>query len=319
MNALPLPQINAPPGRTFAIKTLVGVDADDSYRPALDLLIRIRFANNELTFAHIDPLMADYGIGVMAPYTIVSDQMQEAVSEAAHSLLNKAAAAATAGGFGKAECIYANGNSSATLMQIAHDQKLDLVAIGSRKRGVLDRFFLGSVGRTLAIHGKQSFLVARKTEHGHGAIRAVFATDHSEYANRCFRRFLDMAPNGIDHVTIITAMEALAQPDFRLAPSYGEATFLPLSDAEDRMRAHGVEMMQMLVAQGIQAEFKFEQCHPIEDFARAMEESRSDLLILGARGHGFLERVFIGSLALHVVVAEPYSVLVLRIPDDSPL
>ncbi|RYG31629.1 universal stress protein, partial [bacterium] len=48
-----------------------------------------------------------------------------------------------------------------------------------------------------------------------------------------------------------------------------------------------------------------------------MSETGSDLLILGARGHGLIERLLIGSLALHVVVAEPYSVMVLRLPVQS--
>ena len=37
------------------------------------------------------------------------------------------------------------------------------------------------------------------------------------------------------------------------------------------------------------------------------------LMILGAQGHGFIERLLIGSTSLHQVAAEPYPVLVLRV------
>jgi nucleotide-binding universal stress UspA family protein len=49
----------------------------------------------------------------------------------------------------------------------------------------------------------------------------------------------------------------------------------------------------------------------------AMKETGAELLILGAQGHGFLERLTLGSTSFHQVMAEPYSVLVLR--ASSPM
>ena len=42
----------------------------------------------------------------------------------------------------------------------------------------------------------------------------------------------------------------------------------------------------------------------------------ADLVILGARGHRWLERVLLGSFALEQTVDEPHSVLILR-PDSE--
>jgi nucleotide-binding universal stress UspA family protein len=47
---------------------------------------------------------------------------------------------------------------------------------------------------------------------------------------------------------------------------------------------------------------------------QTMQEFNAQLLIVGAHGHGFFERMMLGSIALHQVVAEPHSVLVLRAP-----
>ena len=74
-------------------------------------------------------------------------------------------------------------------------------------------------------------------------------------------------------------------------------------------------MVARLVDRGIGAEFRFPQGHPAEALREALDDTSSDLMILGAKGHGLFDRVFIGSLALHAVVAEPYSVLVLRMPQ----
>jgi hypothetical protein len=43
-----------------------------------------------------------------------------------------------------------------------------------------------------------------------------------------------------------------------------------------------------------------------------MLDTKSDLLVLGAQGHGFLARLRMGSKSFHQVVSERYSVLVLR-------
>jgi hypothetical protein len=43
-----------------------------------------------------------------------------------------------------------------------------------------------------------------------------------------------------------------------------------------------------------------------------MRTEQADLLVLGAQGHGFLDRMRSGSVSFHQVVGESYSVLVLR-------
>ena len=43
-----------------------------------------------------------------------------------------------------------------------------------------------------------------------------------------------------------------------------------------------------------------------------MAEEQADLLILGSHGHGALERLALGSVSFHQVVATPHNVLVVR-------
>lgn len=40
---------------------------------------------------------------------------------------------------------------------------------------------------------------------------------------------------------------------------------------------------------------------------------RDELLILGAQGHGFWERLTVGSVSFHQAIAESHSVLMLRV------
>jgi nucleotide-binding universal stress UspA family protein len=52
---------------------------------------------------------------------------------------------------------------------------------------------------------------------------------------------------------------------------------------------------------------------PKTQLAETMRETKADLLIMGAQGHGFLERIAVGSVSLQQVVAEDYPVLIIRI------
>ena len=53
-----------------------------------------------------------------------------------------------------------------------------------------------------------------------------------------------------------------------------------------------------------------------EVIRNTMTSSDADLLIMGAQGHGFLDRLVIGSTSHHHFVAEPYPVLLLRLPAE---
>jgi nucleotide-binding universal stress UspA family protein len=43
-----------------------------------------------------------------------------------------------------------------------------------------------------------------------------------------------------------------------------------------------------------------------------MQETHSELLVLGSQGHGFMERIALGSTSLEQAIKQPYSVLVVR-------
>jgi len=43
-----------------------------------------------------------------------------------------------------------------------------------------------------------------------------------------------------------------------------------------------------------------------------MHSTGAELMVVGAHGKGWIERLLIGSTSLHEVIDEPYNVLVLR-------
>jgi nucleotide-binding universal stress UspA family protein len=50
----------------------------------------------------------------------------------------------------------------------------------------------------------------------------------------------------------------------------------------------------------------------VKVIGEVMREKAADLLVIGAQGTGVLERLFVGSVAMHQVVNEPWNLMLLR-------
>jgi nucleotide-binding universal stress UspA family protein len=121
---------------------------------------------------------------------------------------------------------------------------------------------------------------------------------------------LRFAPQGISHLTILTAYPR----------SYTEAirAFLPefITDPaawiQGSIEKRSTEIATQLALLGTKIEVRVSDGEPNAAITQAMRQTEADLLILGSRGHGGLERLLLGSVAFHQVIGEPYSTLVLR-------
>jgi nucleotide-binding universal stress UspA family protein len=184
------------------------------------------------------------------------------------------------------------GSPVSVLTAEADERSADLIAVGSEQKGTWGSLFFGSVGKGLLMGADHSILFGKGPVENEGAINAIFATDHSEYAQKAADWLLSHLPAGFGQVVVLTAV---GEKDDR-------ATF------EKANHDLAIRFNQ----QGIAARGEVVEGHPSQAIKQAMSAHKSDLLIVGAQGHGFLERLRIGSLSFEVVVNSPYSVLVIR-------
>ena len=195
-------------------------------------------------------------------------------------------------------------------------EQASLIAVGCSGKSAARAFFTGSVGRGLTIAAHQSLLIA-KGEPKEGPIRAVLATDHSAYANDCLDKLLELAPQGISHLTVMSAYpkEILGH----LMPYLPDIVLDPSEWVEQGLEQRNQQVIQKLaplgsMGTGCTFASRVMGMDADEAIETAMGEAEADLLILGAQGHGFVERLTTGSTSFHQVVAEPYSVFLLRVP-----
>jgi len=298
------------------MKIVLGADraAADGHTPSVELLKRLRFGNAQVEIVHVvpppiytgweyDPVIAPAVLAEVIAQDTASAQVQmDALAQELGSALSPTVTVLT-------------GNPTELLMIEADKTQADLLAINGTNAGPLVAFLTGSVARGLVIGAHQSVLIARKAAPDPlRPLRAVLATDHSPYAERCLEKLTAFWPQGIQHITVLTSYpEERIRAMEPLLPQLGVG---PVEAVQETLEAKNNTLIQKLsgcfhpMLTTFSSEVSPLDVH--EAIAQTMKQTDADLLILGAHGHSFLERLTLGSTSFRESVFSPYSVLVLR-------
>jgi nucleotide-binding universal stress UspA family protein len=295
------------------VKVLIAADSDGFFSHALDLLLALQLKEWEAHVVHVQEPFFPFGTAI-SPEMEVSlaldyARIQESATQHAQTLLNSAQNHLELAGI-PTQTHLLNGHVAETLIRFAENEKCDLIALGSEQKGALGTLFYGSTTRSLATHAATSLLIAKRPHPREKKIKAVLATDHSPYAERCVKTLERLAPQGISHLIVLSAYQVqipLPQMAFSGIPQA----------VEEEVQAH-LQNLNSITARRLNelGEFQWEsqvlKGEPIPTIRKAMEETQADLLIMGAKGKSAVERFLLGSVSHHFVVSEPFSLLLLR-------
>lgn len=316
------------------MKILVGVDdeTDDGkttsagvWTPVIHLLRRLQFPAASYDAVHV---MAPYGAAadglerLLVPeadlrrvYQEERDAAEQLIEEAAHQLQQSGA---------QAQSAVIEGRTAAALLDRADAQGADLIAVNAlRTPSPLAALLTGSVARSLVVGAHQSVLLARADGAEYRIpedvpVRAVLATDHSPYVNRCISLLGRFAPAGIEHLAVLSAY---SQEGLRsLGPLVGRVAIDPAEAIREELSARNDTVIEVLSRHLTETTFS---SHVVagsvhEAIDDTLAETKADLLILGAKGHGFVERTLLGSVSFRqAVTAGRHSVLILRASTGS--
>jgi len=275
------------------VKAVVGVDAEGHYRKALRLLRHIGFKETAVELVHVQKSLVvpeSTASPSTVPLAVPGYMAVEVDTDPTVEILQEAQEEASGLGF-ESQTLGEVGNVAKELMDRADEARADLIVVGSNQKSLYGALFLGSVGRGLAIGARQSLLIAKQEVSNPGPLTAVFATDGSDYAEDCLRMLLRMHPSGIGRLVVVTAID----------------------DREaDIARAHLNKVVTHLCEEGFRAEAHAVEGSPNEVIDAMMASTQADLLVIGAQGHGFLDRLLLGSVSLQEVVGTRHSILLLR-------
>ena len=293
------------------MKVLVGVDSAGRYRPALDMVLGLGFPNLEVHLVNcVTSAMVD-GSFPDASMTGALAEVYRELEAAGRDDLEAAEQCVKEGG-AKSVSKQTFGNITHRLLDYADENGCDLIAVASETKDYLGSLFFGSVAKGLVMGAKQSVLVVKSQEVSGGPVKAVLATDHSEYANNCMDLLMKMAPSGLGEIKVVSAFGAAKS----MAPKYQAI----MKDASEQERAMvkvnvGKRNQELATKLGALCEKVSEEVvegRPGPVIDAAMSDTGADLLIMGAQGHGFLDRITMGSVSFHQVVSTKHNVLVLR-------
>ncbi|RYG48223.1 universal stress protein [bacterium] len=291
-------------------RILVGVDYNGTYGPTLDQIKRLRFPKPHLGLIHVatDRLPIP---PVFKEVVGIREQFADAALHLAQSALAGATNRACGKGF-PCEARLLHGNVAERLIEEAEKTRSDLVAVNATHHGFVGQSFIGSVSRALVLGSGASVLVTKDHRSPRAVFRAVFATDHSPFADRCLERFLQLMPEGIQEIHVVSAW----QVDDREAAIFGKNLASLGGDAdrwiEDGVKALNRDVCERLTEGGFLAFPYVRRGSTNTVIHDAMLDLKADLLVVGSQGHGAMTRDIVGSVSLHQTMAEPYPVLIVR-------
>lgn len=204
------------------------------------------------------------------------------------------------------------GDPARKLIEYAEELQVDLIGVGSTQKGRWASLFEGSVTTALSSGAQQSILVGKHSPGKGSGLTAVFATDHSDYNYRCFDELIRLNP-ALKKVTVVSATRienSIREPLTRDMPdAIGSVVQGVVTEIEKRNQA----LCQRIQSLGIEGDSIFIQKDPTQAIDEVMHDREADLLIVGAQGRNFWERMRLGSVSHHAVVGTPHNVLVMRV------
>lgn len=294
------------------MKILIGVDGSDACFNATSLAARLEFQSPEFKLLHvIEPLDGLYTSEIPPSPEVVQSLINDQERQGREALARTADCLKTRGF--AAQSVLRQGYAANEILREATASAADMIAVGMGTRSAAASLFFGGVCRKLAIGARESLLIARPEPIPERSLGAVFATDHSAYAERCVDLLREFAPRGISRLTVLSAypndlVGAMRQQLPRYHGELGEWVEKSLGE-RNKAVVSKLSTLPWRLSERVLAG----NTHDAID--RAMEESDSQILILCAQGHGFIERVRTGSTSFAQAVSGRHHTLILRLRD----
>ena len=205
------------------------------------------------------------------------------------------------------------GDARPALVDAAIASAADLIVLGARGLGGVASILLGSVSLSVARHAPCSVLVCRS---GARPVRTVtIGVDGGSDSEMSVEVFRELPLSDSIVARVVGVVEPLRYP--ATAPAFVTASLkAAIKDLEDERRREmatavsaAVERLRWRVGRVISAT---PVGSPAEVLVRDAEEHEADLIVVGARGLGPVERVLLGSVSESVLRHAGCPVLIAR-------
>lgn len=305
------------------MKILLAADGSDHSALAEEILIKFPgIKGAEISVATVTPTPTVFA-GLFQPvaessYLQESAEVWSNLRERSRQIASEAAKRLRSQGANATE-VMLDGDPGNELLRYTDSHPFDLVVLGSRGENAVAAALLGSVARKLLSHCKASVLVARHYAHldpvksrellsSKKGLRALVSVDGSAGSEAAISFIQGLGSNAFEKLTVFsvepliminTVYDPVVSPiivtpqEANAARTADEAAAKLAKSANEIISAHDIGRPGNLI---------------ISNAATG----ECDLVVIGAYGHGALDRMLLGSVSYEVATTAPCSVLVVR-------
>lgn len=257
----------------------------------------------------------------LAPSLFFNEAEREALDayvqrqrDIAEKLLVDSLALFAARGLRASACVLA-GEPKTAIIDKAAEVNSDIIVLGSRGLGALSRLVLGSVSSHVLHHARRSVLIVKETAllepEAPRARSALVALDDTSHSRAALQLAVDVCATG-DSVLLLSVHVPFIGLHDDLAAVMGETNTRNVWCAEALKKLESSYQPQVEAA-GLVCSTLFRQGDARSIICEEAENAHVDLLVLGARGAGALERWLVGSVSSYCTEhARVPAVLVVR-------
>ena len=210
------------------------------------------------------------------------------------------------------------GHAASEIARMAEEKEVDLAISATHGRSGLKRLILGSVTERLMRTLPCPLLVVRTMEHDFitptdqeiRLQRILVGCDFSPDSSVAFQYGLSLAQEFQAELHLIHVIAPLVYKDL-LKPAKGLGEEVE-QDVRDRLNEGLANMVPEEARNWCAAKTSLLAGHPHEELTKYAVVNNIDLIILGVRGHGLVETLFVGSTTDRVVRRAPCPVLSVR-------
>jgi nucleotide-binding universal stress UspA family protein len=240
-----------------------------------------------------------------------NDEIRDRLRIDREALLEQAVARLRRPGIGLAARLV-TGRAASVIVEVAEEIEADLVILGARGHGAIERAFLGSVSAEVVDQTHCAVLVARKSS----AHRILIGTDGSDVAMSAIAFVGESELFEASTARVIYAVDV--DPSWWMGFTPGNAAFAvdPYVSVVDEGRVHGDTVTsaaaRLLRSDGLDTSTVV---HEGPAAAAIVQEARTwnaDVVAVGTRGNGLMKRLLLGSTARSVLHHAAASVLIAR-------
>jgi nucleotide-binding universal stress UspA family protein len=214
-----------------------------------------------------------------------------------------------------AQVVVVDAPPAQAILAQARKRRVHAIVLGSRGRGPIGSLLLGSVSRAVVRQAPCAVLVVkgrpREAQH------VVVGLDDSPRSRRAVAFVERLQPPPGSRATLLAVVEPRhSAPIGRLPASIrtilsSELAAMERSRLGDARRAHQAAARR-LTRSGWTVTTKIARGVPLTELLKTVSASGADLVVIGRRGAGSVERLLLGSVAEGTLAHAPISVLIVK-------